>query len=208
MTERNVLPISPENPEDAELESRLVALYQATPMPDHAQMARCTAAVLARAREPGTHIRDWRFTSSRPNTRWWWGVAAAAVLVTATTWNWRSDGGTTAPSVRDFAPEVALNGLTGTVTELSGNAVRFDIVLPSGANDVSLVGDFNGWDDKATPMAQHGNGWSANIPLAPGRHVYAFVIDGKRWVVDPLAPQVPSDGFGPTNAVIVDGGSP
>ena len=60
---------------------------------------------------------------------------------------------------------------------------------------------------KATPMARRASdgSWSADVPLAPGRHVYAFVVDGKRWIVDPLAPQAPDDGFGPTNAVVIEG---
>ena len=47
--------------------------------------------------------------------------------------------------------------------------------------------------------------WSANVPLTPGRHTYAFVVDGTRWLVDPLAPRVPDDGFGPANAVVIEG---
>jgi len=35
--------------------------------------------------------------------------------------------------------------------------------------------------------------------------VYAFVIDGTRWLVDPMAPQVPDADLGPANAVIVEG---
>ncbi len=49
--------------------------------------------------------------------------------------------------------------------------------------------------------------WAAEVPLTPGRHEYAFVVDGRRWVIDPLAPQVPDAGFGPSNAVVVEGGS-
>jgi hypothetical protein len=35
--------------------------------------------------------------------------------------------------------------------------------------------------------------------------MYAFVVDGKKWLVDPLAPQVLDKGYGPANAVVVDG---
>lgn len=203
MTERDVLPMHPEQPEDAQLAARLSALYDNTPMPDESLAARCSAYVIANAVKPRR-----RFSIGLPSPRWWGGVAAAAVLVTATTWNWPSAGDSEAPSVRDFTPSAVLTVPQGSVTELKGNAVRFDIVLPSSAKGVSIVGDFNGWDEKATPMSQRGQGWSAKIPLSPGRHVYAFVVDGKQWIVDPLAPQVPSDGFGPTNAVIIDGGTP
>ena len=92
-------------------------------------------------------------------------------------------------------------------TTASGDAVRFDLMLPNAAQEVALVGDFNGWDEHATPMVRRRDdgAWSAKVPLSPGRHVYAFVIDGRRWLVDPLAPQVPDGGYGPANAVIVDG---
>jgi len=36
------------------------------------------------------------------------------------------------------------------------------------------------------------------VPLEPGVHDYAFVLDGERWVVDPDAPQV-DDDFGGAN---------
>jgi len=83
--------------------------------------------------------------------------------------------------------------------------VAFSVWAPS-ARRMSVVGEFNGWDTDATPMVREGSGktWSARIPLQPGRHEYAFVVDGQRWVVDPLAPQVPDAGFGPTNAVVVN----
>ena len=85
---------------------------------------------------------------------------------------------------------------------------RIAVTLPVGARTVTVVGDFNGWDTGATrlsPVGDHGE-WAATVPLAPGRHVYAFVVDGVEWRVDPLAPQVPDAGFGPANALIVDGG--
>jgi len=83
--------------------------------------------------------------------------------------------------------------------------VNFAVWAPN-ADAVSVVGDFNGWDTGVTPMQRDRSGrtWSARVPLEPGRHEYAFVVDGQRWVVDPLAPQVPDAGFGPTNAVVVD----
>ena len=84
-------------------------------------------------------------------------------------------------------------------TTASGDAVRFDLMLPNAVQEVALVGDFNGWDEHATPMVRRRDdgAWSAKVPLSPGRHVYAFVIDGRRWLVDPLAPQVPDGGYGP-----------
>jgi hypothetical protein len=73
-----------------------------------------------------------------------------------------------------------------------------------GAAHVSLVGDFNGWDTTATPMTRASSGaWTVSLKLEPGRHVYAFVLDGKRWEPDPVALLAPDDGFGTRNSIIV-----
>lgn len=86
--------------------------------------------------------------------------------------------------------------------------VRFMVVVP-GARRVALVGDFNGWDPQATPMLRAGRDtpWSVTVAIAPGRHVYAFVIDDRRWIPDPTAPLAPEEGFGIRNSVLVVGGS-
>jgi len=71
------------------------------------------------------------------------------------------------------------------------------------ASSVSLVGDFNGWDAKATPMktlTPQGAYWSVTLPLSVGRHLYAFVVDSQ-WVTDQHAPLAPDDGFGRPNSV-------
>jgi hypothetical protein len=47
-----------------------------------------------------------------------------------------------------------------------------------------------------------GGVWTATIPLKPGRYQYMFVIDGKRWIADPLATEDAGDGFGSRNAVL------
>jgi hypothetical protein len=84
--------------------------------------------------------------------------------------------------------------------------VRFVLVAPN-ATHVSLVGDFNDWNVAATPMqsAHSGAIWTVALPLPAGRHVYAFVVDGREWVADPAAPRAPEDGFGTPNSVVVVG---
>jgi hypothetical protein len=81
--------------------------------------------------------------------------------------------------------------------------VQFTLVAP-GAAQVMLVGDFNGWSAVATPLhvsARHGT-WSVTVPLATGRHEYAFLVDGKHWLPDPRAPLAPGDDFGTPNSVL------
>lgn len=86
--------------------------------------------------------------------------------------------------------------------------IKFVLVAPQ-ASHVALVGDFNRWDTGATPMlrTQTGGTWSVTLSLREGRHLYAFVVDGKQWVPDPSAPLAPVDGYGVPNSVVVVGGA-
>lgn len=80
--------------------------------------------------------------------------------------------------------------------------VRF-VFVDSGAASVALVGDFNEWTRGATELKRSGapGVWTVSVPLTPGRHEYAFIINGSRWVADPLAVRS-SDDFGTESSVI------
>ncbi len=80
--------------------------------------------------------------------------------------------------------------------------VRFVFVDP-GATRVELVGDFNEWAKGTTELSPSGapGVWAVSVPLSPGRHEYAFIINGSRWVADPLAVKS-SDDFGTESSVI------
>lgn len=80
--------------------------------------------------------------------------------------------------------------------------VRF-VFVDSGASSVALVGDFNEWTKGATELKPSGapGVWSVSVPLTPGRHEYAFIVNGTRWVADPLAVKS-SDDFGTESSVI------
>ena len=82
--------------------------------------------------------------------------------------------------------------------------MKFVFVAPAAAR-VSLVGDFNRWDPDATPMQRTGGTWTVTLPLAAGRHLYSFVVDGTQWMPDPSAPLAPEDGFGHANSVVLVG---
>ncbi len=85
--------------------------------------------------------------------------------------------------------------------------VEFVVSAPH-ASRVTLVGDFNAWDIDATPMESRAGSdrWTVSVPLPPGRHVYAFVIDGAHWIADPAAPRVAADAFGAPSSVRIVGG--
>jgi len=188
MSERDGVLQFPSADDDAVVAARVATLYTATPTVERAQIERCTHAVLRDAAQQSSRGR----LSGVLRARWMWGAAAAAVLIVATL--------RTRPASL-LVPQ-------GAITRVDdGHAIRFDLRLPARAKEVAIVGDFNGWDERKTPMLKRGadGTWSARVALLPGRHVYAFVVDGDRWLVDPLAPQVPDSGYGPTNAVVVEG---
>jgi hypothetical protein len=74
------------------------------------------------------------------------------------------------------------------------------------AKRVMLVGDFNGWDERAVALEREDGSslWSATVPLLPGRHVYAFLVDSV-WTTDPRAPKTRDPDFGVTGSVVIVG---
>lgn len=71
------------------------------------------------------------------------------------------------------------------------------------ASNVSLAGDFNGWDYERLPLAGGEGIWRAEIDApAPGVYRYKLVIDGKRWIEDPANLMKEPDGYGGFNSVI------
>ncbi len=78
--------------------------------------------------------------------------------------------------------------------------VHFRLDAP-GAKDVALAGDFTGWKPSISLHQVAPGIWSVEIPLDPGLYDYSFVVDGRRWVADPVASRV-EDGFGGSNSRI------
>jgi hypothetical protein len=85
--------------------------------------------------------------------------------------------------------------------------IQFVFVDP-GASTVAVVGDFNDWDTLAHPLSRAAPGglWTVNVPLLPGRHRYAFVVDGQHWTPDPAAPRAAGDDFDTPSSVVTVGG--
>lgn len=108
---------------------------------------------------------------------------------------------------RGAPPEVTASAVSAAVRSDTVNLVRFVFVEPN-ARRVELVGDFNEWAKGATQLKRSGapGVWTVSVPLSPGRHEYAFIINGTRWVADPLAVKS-SDDFGTESSVIRVGAS-
>jgi len=99
------------------------------------------------------------------------------------------------------APQAAISAQAAPARD-TVQVVRF-VFVDSGASSVALVGDFNEWTRGSTQLKRSGapGVWTVSVPLTPGRHEYAFIVNGSRWVADPLAVKS-SDDFGTESSVI------
>ncbi len=52
------------------------------------------------------------------------------------------------------------------------------------AKQVILSGSFNDWNKHALAMHRNEQGWSIEVPLTGGKHLYKFIVDGQ-WMIDP-----------------------
>jgi hypothetical protein len=73
------------------------------------------------------------------------------------------------------------------------------VLSAPGAKRVAVAGDFSEWKPVHVMTRSQAGVWTVVVPLDPGVHDYAFVVDGERWVPDPAAPSV-NDGFGGVNS--------
>jgi len=149
-------------------------------------------------------------TRTRPLTPEWWatprplrmsplaGLTLAASLVAIVSLG-------TLELTRSRAPGPVQAPAVGQVVHDTINVVRF--VFVGEAKTVSLVGDFNAWGAQPVALMPTGSTgtWTASIPLPNGRHEYAFIVDGHKWVADPFAPSA-SDDFDTRSSIITVGG--
>jgi hypothetical protein len=140
-------------------------------------------------------------------SRWrspWTAVAVAAAIIVAAVLLLRRDSPLEAPTrLAGSRAETAPGATFASGAAPARSEELFSITAP-GAARVSLVGDFNQWDAGVTPLEPVGDGqtWAVELALPPGRHVYAFVVDGKI-VPDPAAPRAADDDFGVPNSVAI-----
>jgi hypothetical protein len=69
------------------------------------------------------------------------------------------------------------------------------------AKRICLAGSFNNWSPGSFAMRKEGDEWVIQQHLAPGKHVYKFVVDGK-WIVDPANALKEPNEFGEENSVM------
>jgi hypothetical protein len=132
------------------------------------------------------------------------GVAATALVVGFVSRGSLSDREAPAPIAANGAEvPVTLAANTAAAGEMAAVPTQF-VLDQRSARRVSIVGEFNGWDASKTPLTRLESGlWTVTIPLTPGRHVYAFVLDDTLVTADPRAPKVRDADYGREGSVVM-----
>src|SRR5687768_12063335 len=137
------------------------------------------------------------------------GIAAAVLFTVAgagaavATLSWRARTAADSSSLTTASRGTAAASSLATSANVERETVQFELSAPQ-ASQVALVGSFNEWNPVATPLRRDSSTgkWIVSLRLPPGRHVYAFVVDGDV-KSDPSAPRTADDDFGSANSVVL-----
>lgn len=80
--------------------------------------------------------------------------------------------------------------------------VRFTLPGYTEAKQVIVSGSFNLWNQTALPMTRTATGWTIEVPLTGGKHLYKFIVDGN-WMLDPANKHVETTWDGHENSVVM-----
>jgi 1,4-alpha-glucan branching enzyme len=83
--------------------------------------------------------------------------------------------------------------------------VRVTFSMPAGiwADTIYLVGDFNGWDQTATPLRLTEHGWLVALDLEMGQeYQYRYLVNGTDWYNDWRADRYVPNEYGGDNSVV------
>ena len=78
---------------------------------------------------------------------------------------------------------------------------RFVLFEPA-AGKVELTGSFTGWQRVAMQRVGDSGYWELSLPLPPGEHRFAYILDGERRMADPTVPASEQDDFGGVNSIL------
>lgn len=142
--------------------------------------------------KPGvfTRIYLWSRTPKTFSLTPAFGLLALMLLVLPVAWIVRSHGVIPAPG--------------GASRQVAG---QVPVVLhfgDAGATSVAVIGTFNNWNPKGFEMNRNPTtgGWTLRMQVTPGRHDYAFLVDGKKVLTDPNADLNHKDEYGNDNSVL------
>lgn len=187
---------TPERVELVEAESQIAAVLRAVPVEPLPDLA---PAVLERIRRQSSRARPdaSRFTVGPTPRRsvadWLWRPRSVSV-----TWRPAYALAAAVTFVAVFAADVVRRRPAGVAATSPQVFTQFVFNAPN-AKRVAVAGDFSGWQPVHVMARSEGGVWTVVVPLDPGVHDYAFVVDGERWVADPAAPAI-HDGFGGVNS--------
>ncbi len=93
------------------------------------------------------------------------------------------------------------------ITKRPGPAgkVRVTFSLPAAlwADTIYLVGDFNGWNPRATPLRATEHGWMITLELEAGRtYQYRYLVNHNEWHNDWNADGYVPNPYGGDNSVV------
>ncbi|MFZ4547627.1 MAG: isoamylase early set domain-containing protein [Bacteroidales bacterium] len=73
------------------------------------------------------------------------------------------------------------------------------------AENLTLVGDFNGWDETANPMKKAKDGtFSVSVEMESGiEQQFRYLADGKIWLNDEAADKYTISSLGSENSVVI-----
>src|SRR5688572_28366038 len=78
--------------------------------------------------------------------------------------------------------------------------------LAADANSAYLVGDFNNWDESATPMEKKGKSFKATLDLPlDGEYQFRYLVNGSEWHNDWHADRYVPNPFSCDNSVVPHG---
>lgn len=82
--------------------------------------------------------------------------------------------------------------------------VTFELPAGTEAQSAVVVGEFNSWDPKATPMKRKRDGsFSTSVTLDAGREYrFRYWLDGQRWENDPQPDRLAPNVFGTYDSVV------
>ena len=180
--------------------------------PEAVRTPRRAAVVAARGRPGNPLVRSVRWLARPRAVRVspLGALAAAGIALAAVFGLRREPGRTTDLAMTGEHPVTATGEFPAAAARDTVFVTRF-VFVARDAKQVALVGDFNDWDQAATPLVPvasggHSGVWTVDLPLRAGRYSYAFLVDGHRWTADPAAPRAVGDDFGrPSSVVTVRG---